>query len=548
MSGLTVGARTAGRRATDTDPAVRLSDVFSVHRTREGDAAALQGLTLRVAPGELLCVLGPSGAGKSTLLRVIAGLQTPAAGEVHVLGQEIGRLPGRARARLRHARIGFLGQSADALVSPDLTVAAAVSLPLALRGAARSEQRDRVAELLAAAGLEQRAGARAGQLSGGERQRVALCVALAHRPQLLLADEPTGELDAGNARVLYDLLGELTHAEGCTTVVVSHDPQSTSLADRIVRIRDGRVSEETVREGAVSEGAIVVGRGGWLRLPEEYLRRAGIQTRATARVEGEQIVVTSADGGPPVSVVEEIAPPPEAAAAGGVVVRARGLVKTFEHGPGRIAAVSDLDASFRAGKLYVVTGPSGSGKTTLLHLLAGLDAPDAGEVEVLGTALDGLDRAGRAAFRRAHVGYVGQQPGLVETLSARENVELGLALRGVAPADASALAVETLAAVGLAERAGQRVGRLSTGEQVRVAIARALAPRPEVLLADEPTARLDQANALAVALLFAQLARRRGATIVCATHDPLVIEQADGELALRGDAPRPRDVTELGAG
>ena len=222
-------------------------------------------------------------------------------------------------------------------------------------------------------------------------------------------------------------------------------------------------------------------------------------------------------------------------------------MKTFAHGPARIVAIGELDASFEAGKLYAVTGPSGSGKTTLLHLLAALDTPDSGEVEVLGTVLSSLDRAGRATFRRAHVGFVGQQPGLVETLSARENVELGLALRGVEPADATALAVETLAAVGLSERAEQRVGRLSTGEQVRVAIARALAPRPEVLLADEPTARLDQANALAVALLFARLARLRGATIVCATHDPVVIEQADAELALRGDAPEPRDLSALTA-
>jgi putative ABC transport system ATP-binding protein len=228
-----------------------------------------------------------------------------------------------------------------------------------------------------------------------------------------------------------------------------------------------------------------------------------------------------------------------------VLLRAHGLVKTYAHGPGRIAAVRDLDAVFAAGKLYAVTGPSGSGKTTLLHLLAGLDTPDAGEVEALGAALGDLDRAGRAALRRAHVGFVGQQPGLVETLSARENVELGLALRGVSSQKAAALAIETLAAVGLSERAEQRVGRLSTGEQVRVAIARALAPRPEVLLADEPTARLDQANARAVALLFARLARERGAAIVCATHDPVVIEQADGELALRGDAPEARDLAAL---
>jgi putative ABC transport system ATP-binding protein len=175
-----------------------------------------------------------------------------------------------------------------------------------------------------------------------------------------------------------------------------------------------------------------------------------------------------------------------------------------------------------------VTGPSGSGKTTLLHLLAGLLLPTAGAVDVLGTDLTTLDRAARARFRRDHVGYVGQQPGLVPALSALENVELALALRGRPPDGA----LETLVAVGLEDRATQRVSRLSTGERGRVAIARALAPRPELLLADEPTSRLDQANALAVGALFVRLAREHGTAIVCATHDPLLIEQVDAVVAL----------------
>ena len=147
---------------------------------------------------------------------------------------------------------------------------------------------------------------------------------------------------------------------------------------------------------------------------------------------------------------------------------------------------------------------------------------------MLGTELTQLDRGERAQLRRDHVGYVAQQPGLVPMLSALENVELALALRGL-PAES---ARETLVAVGLEDRAEQRVSRLSTGERGRVAVARALAPRPELLLADEPTSRLDQANAIAVGLLFSRLAREFGAAVVCATHDPLLIEQADASLRL----------------
>jgi putative ABC transport system ATP-binding protein len=175
-----------------------------------------------------------------------------------------------------------------------------------------------------------------------------------------------------------------------------------------------------------------------------------------------------------------------------------------------------------------VTGRSGSGKTTLLHLVAGLELVTKGGVDVLGTDITSLDRTQRARFRRDHIGYIGQQPGLVPTLSALENVELALALRN-RPRDG---AREALVAVGLDERAEQRVSRLSTGERGRVAIARALAGRPELMLADEPTSRLDEANALAVGALFVRLARDYGAGVICATHDPLLIEQADAIVEL----------------
>jgi putative ABC transport system ATP-binding protein len=144
-----------------------------------------------------------------------------------------------------------------------------------------------------------------------------------------------------------------------------------------------------------------------------------------------------------------------------------------------------------------------------------------------------LDRSARAALRRTQLGVVGQDAGLVPFLSARENVELTLAARGLPRGDAGAAATEALASVGLAELAGQRVARLSMGERQRVAIARAVAARPKLLLADEPTARLDAANAVEIGALLSRLVTERGTTIVCATHDPLVIEQADEELELR---------------
>jgi ABC-type lipoprotein export system ATPase subunit len=161
-----------------------------------------------------------------------------------------------------------------------------------------------------------------------------------------------------------------------------------------------------------------------------------------------------------------------------------------------------------------------------------MDVPTEGEVHVLGTPISALDRDARARFRGEHIALVSQSTGLVPFLTATENVELGLSLRGIEGAEARERAAEALAAVGLAGASGRRASDLSSGQQERAAVARALAARPALLLADEPTARLDQANALAVSRLLLDLARATGAVVVCATHDPLLIEHADDRLDL----------------
>jgi peptide/nickel transport system ATP-binding protein len=512
--------------------AVEVEDVFRVYATEEGTAAALQGLSLTVRPGEIVAVLGPSGSGKSTLLRILAGLDRPSAGRIRVFGVDLRRLGGRRLDRYRSRLLGYADQRYSRALAPELTVGELVSVRLALAGESPRRQRERARELLGHVGLAERLDAYPRELSGGEQQRVALCAALAHRPRLLLADEPTGELDAENAARAYELIGGLARAQETTVVVVSHDPGSASIADRIVHIRDGRVSSERAREGAEQE-EIVVARGGWLRVPEELLRRSGISSRARARLAESRVVIESADGRPArlaaAKPAFEVGP---VSRANGVAVELRGVEKRLGAGRGERTVFSGLTASVRPGRLTVVTGPSGSGKTTLLQLVAGLDVPDSGEVAVLGTRLEELDRSRRAAFRRERLAFVAQEPPLVSFLGAQENVELVLELRGVEVADASRRARDALATVGLEQLVAQRVSRLSTGEQERVAIARALAAAPELLLADEPTARLDHANALAIGELLSRVARERSIAVLCATHDPAVIEQADAELAL----------------
>jgi ABC-type lipoprotein export system ATPase subunit len=518
--------------------AVSLRDVFCVHRTDEGDAAALQGATLTVAPGEIVCVLGPSGAGKSTLLRVIAGLQTPSAGEVSVLGEDVGRGTSRARARLRQACIGFLAQHASASLPPDLSIGDAVTLPLALRGESRPRQQHRRDELLEAVGLRSVRRALPAQLSGGERQRAALCVALAHRPQLLLADEPTGELDERSAEEVRQLIVTLAQAEEATAILVSHDAAMAEIADRAIRIRDGRVVEDG--------GALVVDAGGWIRVPSELLADARITDRVQIRRGEDGLLVRAATNG---------AGPDSAGAAPAVeprwsadwrpaTVSLRGVTKAY----GPRVVLDDLSHDFVAGRMTAVTGRSGTGKTTLLALLAGLDLPDRGAIEIDGEAVEGDDPERRAARRRARMGYLLQDPYPVGFLSALENVMLALRVRDIPMELARERATAVLVRLGLAERLTQRVSRLSAGEAQRVALARALASARGLVIVDEPTSRLDERAATDVARLLSDTAAADAQTIICATHDERLIAHADEvlDLSRRARPSRPASPAPLG--
>jgi ABC-type lipoprotein export system ATPase subunit len=503
--------------------AVDVRDVFLVHSTDEGEAAALQGLSLTVEAGELLVVFGPSGSGKTTLLRALAGYIRPSTGRIEVFGRDVTRLSERRLSSYRTATIGYLDQHYWRVLSPEITALEMVGLQLSLRGARTDHWRTRAAELLAAVGLTDKASAHVDALSGGEQQRVALCTALAHRPQLLLADEPTGELDAETATRVYDLTRELTKSLGCTTVVVTHDDRWRPVADRVVRIRDGRVTEELTEPHAGHELLVVDARG-WVRLPESVRARARVGGRVQVDATDDAVVLRAVEGHEPV------APARQAALAhtgpGGADVALHDVWKRYGEGP----VLRDVTARFHAGGFNAVSGPSGSGKTTLLRLIAGLELPDQGEISIAGRALSSLAEDDRAALRRTDLAYVSQQSLLAEHLTARENVEVGLGIRGVADQEAVERALDL---VGLGARAEHRLRRLSTGERARVALARGIASGARVLVVDEPTSRLDEENARFVAVLLARLARDFDVCVICATHDPEVIAVADQELRLR---------------
>jgi putative ABC transport system ATP-binding protein len=225
-----------------TDAALQTRDLSRVYGKGETAVRALDGVTLEVRRGEMVAIMGPSGSGKSTLLHLLGALDTPTSGEIEVGGQRYDGLGDAELTRLRRERIGFIFQFFNLL--PALTAEENVLLPALIAGRRDDAVRARARELLARVGLADRAHHLPAELSGGEQQRVSIARALLTEPELVLADEPTGNLDTHSSLQILRLLRELNESEGQTLVLVSHDPAAAATAGRVVFLRDGRVSGE----------------------------------------------------------------------------------------------------------------------------------------------------------------------------------------------------------------------------------------------------------------------------------------------------------------
>jgi putative ABC transport system ATP-binding protein len=220
---------------------IELKNVHKVYPMGEVSVPALRGINLTIHPGEFVAIMGPSGSGKSTLMHLLGCLDLPSDGVVQLDGKDITTLDEDTLAQIRGKKVGFVFQTFNLI--PTLTAQENVELPLFFQGVPREKRRARAAELLRKVGLDGRLHHRPAQLSGGERQRVAIARALANDPEIILADEPTGNLDSESGKAILELLAQL-HREGKTIILVTHNPEAAAYAQRIVRIRDGRLVEE----------------------------------------------------------------------------------------------------------------------------------------------------------------------------------------------------------------------------------------------------------------------------------------------------------------
>ena len=217
-------------------------NLVKIYKVADLEAVALQGLDLVVEAGELIAIVGASGSGKSTLQNILGGLNTPTAGKAEVAGFDLASLGTRERTNYRRRVVGFIWQQTARNLFPYLTAAENVELPLVLDGLAAGTRHERSRELLALVGMADRAAHRPDQLSGGEQQRVAIAIALANRPKVLLADEPTGELDSESADEIFSSFRAINETLGVTVVVLTHDPLVATQVNRTIAIRDGRTS------------------------------------------------------------------------------------------------------------------------------------------------------------------------------------------------------------------------------------------------------------------------------------------------------------------
>ena len=294
-------------------PFIACDNLVRIYQVSDLEVVALQGLDLTVARGEMLGVVGASGSGKSTLLNILGGLDRPSAGRVTVDDEDLLKLSDRALDRYRRTKIGFVWQQTARNLVPYLSARENVELPMTVAAMGFRKKRNRSHELLDAVGLWDHRKHKLAQLSGGQQQRVAIAVALANQPKLLLADEPTGEVDSATAQEILGLFRKLNQAYGLTIIIVTHDQQIAQRVDRVVAIRDGRTSSEMVRRADRDEMAgglvdhdtqqlpslsehVVVDTAGRLQIPKEYLDEVGIGDRATLEVMENGIIVRPVEG------------------------------------------------------------------------------------------------------------------------------------------------------------------------------------------------------------------------------------------------------------
>lgn len=284
---------------------IECSGLFKIYKAAELEVVALRGLELTVGGGEIIAIVGASGSGKSTLLNILAGYDAPSAGTVRVGNYDLLQMTNREVVEYRRHEVGFIWQETSRNLFPYLSALENVELPMVISGAPGSERRQRARELLDVVGLAHRADHKPAQLSGGEQQRVAIAVGLSNQAPLLLADEPTGELDDETGEEVLELLNTVNTDIGTTVIIVTHDPAIATSVGRAIAIKDGKTSTETTREvsferklggdASDTEEFLLIDTAGSVQIPREILDELSIGRRVRVDMKDGKVTLESGD-------------------------------------------------------------------------------------------------------------------------------------------------------------------------------------------------------------------------------------------------------------
>jgi putative ABC transport system ATP-binding protein len=466
-----------------SEEAVRCEGIVRTYRTPTGEVQALRDVSAVLPYGVVTAIIGPSGSGKSSLLRLIAGVDRPSGGSIFVEGHEVGGASVHARRRLRRDVVAYVFQRPSANFLADLTVIEHLRV-----AAGKEPGNEQLMTILDALEIAHRADHLPAELSGGEQQRAAFAQALATGARIVVADEPTAELDSASGAYILDRLRVLA-GEGVTFVIATHDPDVIAAAGHGVHLDHGRVHQATLVPPRSRESVSHLHEKVTLRWPDDDL------------------------------------PGWEEAADPGPILGLRDVTKTYGSGDEAVHALRGVSLSASRGEIVGLVGRSGSGKTTLLSITAGWEPADAGEIAV----------PGQASPTWSDIAVVPQRLGLMDELSVRENVEYPARL-AAALLDRQDLIEDLLEAFGLHGLSRRYPKEISLGEQQRTALARALVLRPRLLIADEPTGHQDAGWGRKIFDVLADAASL-GTCCLIATHDrtlgPLmdrVVSMADGSI------------------
>jgi ABC-type lipoprotein export system ATPase subunit len=532
---------------------IRCKDLIKIYEDPVSlvKVAALRGFDLHIKEGELVSIIGPSGAGKTTLIKILSGVEVPTSGSIEINGERFDALSEFERRQFRFYNIGLIDQFVSENLFSHLTVQQNLLIPKKFFYLPRERSMKEVDDLIEILNLNHVRGNKVAKLSGGEAMRLSLGVALAKDPDILLADEPTGQLDTKHTQDMIETLKQINKTYGKTILVVTHDIRYRTIFEKSFIIRDGRlvgISKDIDRdelEFLLHSSEInrsYIDTSNFVRIPDEIKsvtslgdiiefdthpsKKMGIfwnpniisrdeiyqlLTSPPDKLEDEIDAITFDDIEPLIS--REFIPPKKKKP----VIKVKNISKSYESPAGRNEVIRKMDLNIDEGDFVFISGPSGVGKTTLLNLIAGLLEPDEGDIDVLDFSVNNNKENDVSLFRLRNIAYISQHNNLFDPLQVRDNLFIPYVFSGERFDFEYANSISRECHI--EHKLSAYPNELSAGETQRASLAASLARQTKIILADEPTANLDSELARTIMDLLMDIVRINKATIVTCSHD-----------------------------